>query len=72
MASSHTRTPTTALRLLGIVIRHQWVDPGGLVAYHPRLNPWHAQNSLGAYAHTLHYHDPAPPLPLPCDSPPAD
>lgn len=37
----------TALRLLGIVIRHQWVDPGGLVAYHPRLNPWHSQNSLG-------------------------
>lgn len=37
----------TALRLLGIVIRHQWVDPGGLVAYHPRLNPWHSNNSLG-------------------------
>jgi ubiquitin-protein ligase len=35
-----------ALRLMGLNIRHQWVDPGGLVAYHPRLNPWHPQNSL--------------------------
>ncbi|GAB5033261.1 modifier of partial [Nannochloropsis oceanica] len=35
-----------SLRLLGLSVRHPWVDGQGVVSCHPKLNPWHASNSL--------------------------
>jgi hypothetical protein len=38
--------PSSALKLHGVAVRHPWVDGSGVIAGHPRLNPWDIQNSL--------------------------